>query len=96
MVVVSILPHAEFWPNDHREDATHFKVHCDQSELRVISLILDGIVGMEQIHPGMIEVGKKPITQNTDIQKEFSRLRPVEEGQTHTPEYDQVMSVYNL
>ena len=47
----------------------------------------NGIVGIEQIHPGMIEVGKKPITQNTDIQKEFSRLRPVEEDQTHTPEY---------
>ena len=65
-------------------------------------MILDGIVGMEQIHPGMIEVGKKPITQNTDIQKEFSRLRPVEEGQTHTPEYDQVSclsimyKIYNL
>ena len=25
MVVVSILPHAEFGPNDHREDAPHFK-----------------------------------------------------------------------
>ena len=24
MVVVSILPHAEFGPNDHREDAPHF------------------------------------------------------------------------
>ena len=24
MVVVSILPHAEFGPNDHREDASHF------------------------------------------------------------------------
>ena len=48
------------------------QVNSDQSEKRIISLILDGIVGMEQIHPGMIEVGKKPITQNTDIQKEFS------------------------
>ena len=25
MVVVSILPHAEFGPNDHRQDAPHFK-----------------------------------------------------------------------
>ena len=24
MVVVSILPHTEFGPNDHREDASHF------------------------------------------------------------------------
>ena len=24
MVIVSILPHAEFWPDDHREDAPHF------------------------------------------------------------------------
>ena len=24
MVIVSILPHAEFGPNDHREDAFHF------------------------------------------------------------------------
>ena len=24
MVVVSILPHAEFEPNDHQEDAYHF------------------------------------------------------------------------
>ena len=24
MVVVSILPHAEFGPNDHRKDALHF------------------------------------------------------------------------
>ena len=24
MVIVSILPHAEFGPNDHREDAPHF------------------------------------------------------------------------
>jgi len=58
-----------------------------------VAVLKDGIVGMEQIHPGMIEVGKKPITQNTDIQKEFSRLRPVEEGQTHTPEYDQGVPV---
>ena len=29
MVVVSILPHAEFGPNEHRKDAPHFiKVHC--------------------------------------------------------------------
>ena len=27
MVVVSILPHAEIGPNDHREDALHFIVH---------------------------------------------------------------------
>ena len=26
MVIVSILPNAEFGPNDHREDATHFSV----------------------------------------------------------------------
>ena len=26
MVVVSILPHAEFGPNDHREDAPHFSM----------------------------------------------------------------------
>ena len=31
MVVVSILPHAEFWPNHHREDATHFKVLTNQN-----------------------------------------------------------------
>ena len=24
MVIVSLLPHAEFIPNDHREDAAHF------------------------------------------------------------------------
>ena len=24
MIVVSILPHVEFGPNDHREDAPHF------------------------------------------------------------------------
>ena len=24
MVVVSVVPHAEFGPNDHREDAPHF------------------------------------------------------------------------
>ena len=24
MVIVSLLPHAEFGPNDHREDALHF------------------------------------------------------------------------
>ena len=28
MVVVSILPHAEFGPNDHREDAPHFIAQC--------------------------------------------------------------------
>jgi len=26
MVVVSILPHPEFGPNDHREDALHFRM----------------------------------------------------------------------
>jgi len=26
MIVVSILPHAEFGPNDHREDAPHFSI----------------------------------------------------------------------
>ena len=26
MVVVSLLPHAEFGPNDHREDAPHFNI----------------------------------------------------------------------
>ena len=29
MVVVSILPHAEFGPNDHREDAPHFITELD-------------------------------------------------------------------
>ena len=27
MIVVSILSNAEFGPNDHREDASHFKIH---------------------------------------------------------------------
>ena len=26
MVILSILPHAEFGPNDHRENAPHFKI----------------------------------------------------------------------
>ena len=26
MVIVSILPHTEFGPNDHWEDAPHFKI----------------------------------------------------------------------
>ena len=26
MVIVSILPHAEFGPNDHREDAPYFRI----------------------------------------------------------------------
>ena len=27
MVVISILPHAEFGRNDHREDVPHFSYH---------------------------------------------------------------------
>ena len=33
MVVVSMLPHADFGPNDHRDDALHFMSHTE-AELR--------------------------------------------------------------
>ena len=40
MVVVSILPHAEFGPNDHREDASHFtNVLIDAKEIQFVCAI---------------------------------------------------------
>ena len=34
MVVIPILPQAEFGPNDHREDAPHFILRCLKMRLR--------------------------------------------------------------
>ena len=43
MVVVTILPHTEDGPNDHREDAPHYKtqdlVKPDQTNLPIIALM---------------------------------------------------------
>ena len=46
MVVVSILPHAKFGRNDHREDAPHFiigiimaVVRCDSQGLKILEAI---------------------------------------------------------
>ena len=36
MVVVSILLHAEFGPNDHREDASHFRKHSSSGNMILI------------------------------------------------------------
>ena len=44
MVVVSILPHAEFGPNDHRQDAPHFKKqwlgHQYKNQFQIIYFVL--------------------------------------------------------
>ena len=34
MVIIPILPQAEFGPNDHREDAPHFILRCLKMILR--------------------------------------------------------------
>ena len=54
MVVVSILPHAEFGPNDHREDAPHFngleKYQIDDNRFAVLSaMTMNGNV-VELLH----------------------------------------------
>ena len=40
MVAVSMLPHAEFGPNGHREDAPHFIIHVHISCILKLSLAI--------------------------------------------------------
>ena len=54
MVIVSILPHAEFGPNDHQEDAPHF--------------IIPGIIPICSVMPLTVmfsfKLGKVPVLTN--------------------------------
>jgi len=64
-----------------------------------VSILKDGVVGMEQSHPGLIDSDQtaEAMTANgemSDMRKEFMPLEKVDEGKsTHTPEYDQGVPV---
>ena len=49
MVAVSVLPHAEFGPNEHREDAHHFMIYCQKYKQKLLKSGL--IIFSETIRP---------------------------------------------
>jgi len=59
-----------------------------------VSILKDGVVGMEQSHPGLIDCEQNANGEMIDMRKEFVPLEKVDEGKTtHTPEYDQGVPV---
>ena len=49
MIIVSILLHAGFGPNEHREDAPHFMIYCQKYKQKLLKSGL--IIFSETIRP---------------------------------------------
>lgn len=59
-----------------------------------VSILTDGVAGMEAAHPGLIELSDEK-KEMVEMRKEFAPLEKLDENtrSTHTPEYDQGVPV---